>query len=230
MDPNGPLQCCKVPIPQVKGMNKTLSSPYVQQVWDGLDVFLGGEKQGRHAKNDGAKPSPAFELFDLLSQACSILRGPAGTPSSGPLRPSYLISPVSAQQFTNLPTTPKDIHRFWLEVKNEDLPNMKMIEHAGNKPRNSFLHVANWQFDDLVKISIQPRKNPWKKNIQNLTFNFTSSYPTNSSSLQLVLRLGTFFGSHRLHTTPRCWKGSKKRPSFSLGMLAPNQLAIINHS
>ena len=69
-----------------------------------------------------------------------------------------------------------------------------------------------------------------EKSIWNLTFNFTSSYPTNPSSLQLVLRLGTFFGSHGLHTTPQCWKGSKKRPSFSLGMLAPNQLAIINYS
>lgn len=53
-----------------------------------------------------------------------------------------------------------------------------------------------------------------EKSIWNLTFNFTSSYPTNPSSLQLVLRLGTFFGSHGLHTTPQCWKGSKKAIIF----------------
>lgn len=53
-----------------------------------------------------------------------------------------------------------------------------------------------------------------EKSIWNLTFNFTSSYPTNPSSLQLVLRLGTFFGSHGLHTTPQCWKGSKRAIIF----------------
>lgn len=112
--------------------------------------FLGEKNKGAMQKTMAPNPlQPLSFLISSVKLAASF---------GGPLehRASALFGPhIWSHRFllSNLPTTSKDIHKFWLEVKNEDLPNMKMIEHAGNKPRNSFLHVANWQFDDLVKIS-----------------------------------------------------------------------------
>ena len=91
-DPNGskwPLQCCKVPM-----VNKTLLSPYVQQVWDCLEAFL--HTKGAMQKTMGKKKTPAFELFDLLSQACSVLRPLEVSPGAGGCFISDLIGFCSA--------------------------------------------------------------------------------------------------------------------------------------